>query len=84
MSLGEPPRVWGGGEDGLEVIRRFGTEAGQAGRTLGAILIGINRRSVSQTEVEALAHAQNFTLVSTTKSLHPGMVLAFEPPRQVT
>ncbi len=78
-TLGEPARVWDGGEDGLDVIRRFWVAAGERRSRLGTILMGFNRSSVSETEVATLARASGFTLVAGRKATHPGTVLVFKP-----
>lgn len=75
--LGEPPRVWDGGEDGLEVIRRFWVEAGARREKLGTILLGFNRHAVGEPRVVELAAAQGFDSIATTRALHPGTVAAF-------
>jgi methylase of polypeptide subunit release factors len=76
-TLGEPSRVWDGGEDGLDVIRRFWIAAGARGPRLGTILMGFSRRSVSEVEIKALARAQGFSVTGTAKAMHPGTVAAF-------
>jgi methylase of polypeptide subunit release factors len=85
--LGEPSRVWDGGEDGLDVIRRFWIEAGLRGSRLGAVLMGFNRNSVSEPQIQALAQAQGFSMTGITRALHPGTVSAFvakQRPRSVS
>lgn len=77
-ALGEPSRVWDGGEDGLDVIREFWIAAGERGGSLGTILMGFNRKSVSAKEVEDLARARGFALVGTRRAVHPGTVHVFE------
>jgi release factor glutamine methyltransferase len=79
-TLGEPPRVWDGGEDGLDVIRRFWSAAEVRGPLLGTILLGFNRSMVDEKEVEALAIAHGFSKVSVTRAFHPGTVLVFMAP----
>ncbi|MEO8361751.1 MAG: methyltransferase [Vicinamibacteria bacterium] len=79
-TLGEPSRVWDGGEDGLDVIRKFWVAAGERGATLGTVLMGFNRKSVSEKEIEALAKAQGFSLVGLLRAPHPGTVYIFEVP----
>ena len=76
-TLGEPPRVWDGGEDGLDVIRKFWIAAERPGPRLGTILLGFNRQSVPEAEVEALAHASGFSRTGLKRALHPGTVMAF-------
>jgi len=78
-ALGEPARVWDGGEDGLDVIRSFWAAARERGSRLGTILLGFNRSSVSEVQVVALAHAAGFTLIAGRKALHPGTAFVFEP-----
>jgi len=77
-SLGEPARVWDGGEDGLDVIRRFWIAAEKPGLRLGTILMGFNRHSVPETAIEALARASGFSVVEVNRAFHPGTVLAFQ------
>lgn len=76
-TLGEPSRVWDGGEDGLDVIRKFWKAAEPRGARLGTILMGFNRRSVPETEVEALARGSGFVSAGVRRAVHPGTVLAF-------
>lgn len=76
-TLGEPSRVWNGGEDGLDVIRRFWTAAGRRPVSLGLVLIGFNRHTVAEADVVALAREAGFTHVGSRKAIHPGTVLAF-------
>lgn len=76
-TLGEPARVWDGGEDGLDVIRKFWKAAEPLGGRLGAVLMGFNRKSVPEAGVEALARASGFAVAGATRALHPGTVLAF-------
>lgn len=76
-ALGEPSRVWDGGADGLDVIRRFWAQAeGRAGR-LGVVLMGFNRQSVSEASIESLARQRGFTRRKTRRALHPGTVMTF-------
>lgn len=77
-TLGEPSRVWDGGEDGLDVIREFWIAAGERGTKLGTVLLGFNRKSVPEKQVEALAKAQGFSLVGISRAVHPGTVYVFE------
>lgn len=79
-ALGEPARVWDGGDDGLEVIRRFWIAAEARGPLLGTILLGFNRRLVAELQVEALAAARGFATVSAIRAFHPGTVLVFRTP----
>jgi len=79
--LGEPSRVWDGGEDGLEVIRKFWTAASERGSKLGTVLLGFNRSSVSAPEVASLGRTAGFTLVAERRAVHPGTVFAFEAKR---
>lgn len=76
-TLGEPARVWDGGEDGLDVIRKFWKAAEPLGGRLGAVLMGFNRKSVPEAGVEALARASGFAVTGAKRALHPGTVLAF-------
>ena len=77
-ALGEPARVWDGGEDGLDVIRKFWSAAEQHGPCLGTILMGFNRKSVPEARVEALARASGFSVVGAKRAIHPGTVLSFQ------
>ena len=79
--LAEPARVWEGGEDGLEVIRKFWTAAGKRGSLLGTILLGFNRRSVDEVQIEALARAQGFSAIGVKRAFHPGTVMSFRASR---
>lgn len=76
--LGEPARVWDGGVDGLEVIRSFFVEAATRGSRLGTILIGFNRRSVSEEALALIGGANGFSLRAVSRSWHPGTVAIFE------
>lgn len=76
-TFGEPPRVWDGGEDGLDVIRRFFAEARPRGASLGLIAIGFNRASVAETTVAAVAEENGFALLDVIRALHPGTVCFF-------
>ncbi len=75
--LGEPSRVFDGGEDGLEVIRKFFLEAAGWGPRLGTILIGFNRRSVSEVAVAEIGRVHGFRPAGRSRAFHPGTVLAF-------
>ena len=77
-TLGEPARVWDGGEDGLDVIRRFWIAAEKPGPRLGTILMGFNRQSVPEKEIETLASASGFSVVGVNRAFHPGTVLSFQ------
>jgi methylase of polypeptide subunit release factors len=77
-TLGEPSRVWDGGEDGLDIIRRFFAEAEVRGSRLGTLIIGFNRQLVSETSVAAEAAAHGFVTNSVVRAIHPGTVLVFE------
>lgn len=77
-TLGEPSRVWDGGEDGLDVIRKFWTAAEAPGARLGTILMGFNRQSVPEAQVETLARASGFVRIGLTRAFHPGTVMAFK------
>ena len=55
------------------------TAAGQV-RRLGEILMGFNRKSVPEAEVESLARRSGFEVTSVKRALHPGTVLAFRRP----
>jgi methylase of polypeptide subunit release factors len=77
-TFGEPSRVWDGGEDGLDVIRRFFSEAEVRGSRLGTLLIGFNRNSVSEAAVAGIAAGHGFVTTSARCPLHPGTVLVFE------
>ena len=83
-TLGEPSRVWDGGEDGLEVIRKFWIAASERGSTLGTILLGFNRSSVPEADIATLGRAAGFNVVAERKALHPGTVFAFEAKRDQT
>ena len=76
--FGEPSRVFDGGEDGVDVIRRFFAEAAHRGPRLGTILIGINRQAVSEAAVARIAIATGFSPAGVSRALHPGTVLAFK------
>ncbi|MBX7184381.1 MAG: methyltransferase [Vicinamibacteria bacterium] len=76
-TLGEPARVWDGGEDGLDVIRKFWRAAEPRGAGLGEILMGFNRKSVPEGEVAALARASGFDVTGVRRAFHPGTVFAF-------
>jgi methylase of polypeptide subunit release factors len=76
--LGEPSRVWDGGFDGLDIIRRFWIEAKDRGPRLGTVLMGFNRNSVPENRIEMLALEQGFKLVGARRALHPGTVHVFE------
>ena len=77
-TFGEPSRVWDGGEDGLDVIRKFFLEASAWGSRLGTILIGFNRQSVTEVQVAQIARAQGFLPTKATLAFHPGTVLSLE------
>ena len=77
-TFGEPSRVWDGGEDGLDVIRKFFHEASHWGPRLGTVLIGFNRQSVPEKEVAAIALANGFAQMDAVRAAHPGTVLAFQ------
>jgi methylase of polypeptide subunit release factors len=76
--FGEPSRVWDGGEDGLDVIRRFFAEAEVRGSRLGTLLIGFNRNSVSEAAIAGIAAGNGFVTTSVRRAIHPGTVLVFE------
>lgn len=76
-SLGEPARVWDGGPDGLDVIRKFWAGTALHRARLGTILMGFNRKSVPESEVEALARANGFLRIGVRRAVHPGTVLVF-------
>lgn len=80
-TLGEPARVWNGGEDGLDVIRKFWAAAGERRARLGTIFMGFNRKSVPEASIVALARASGFTLVAGRKAGHPGTAFGFEASR---
>ena len=80
-ALGEPARAWDGGEDGLDVIRRFWAAAGERRARLGRIVLGFNRKSVAEAAIVTLARASGFSLVGGRRAGHPGTALAFEASR---
>jgi len=80
-TLGEPARVWDGGEDGLDVIRRFWVAAGERRARLGMIFMGFNRKSVPEAAIVTLARGSGFTLVAGSRAGHPGTALGFEASR---
>jgi methylase of polypeptide subunit release factors len=77
-ALGEPARVFDGGEDGLEVIRRFFDSARERGAGLGTVLLGFNRRLVSGARVREVAESRGFSFKHAARALHPGTVFSFE------
>lgn len=79
--FGEPSRVFDGGEDGLDVIRKFFGQAKSRGPLLGTILIGINRQAVPEPAVTDIATAGGFSPAGVSRAFHPGTVLAFKSSR---
>jgi methylase of polypeptide subunit release factors len=79
---GEPSRVYDGGEDGLDVIRRFFLEAEPRASTLGTILIGFNRRLVTEEAIIEIARSRAFRRTGVSRALHGGTVLVFEAGRE--
>ncbi|MEO8500966.1 MAG: methyltransferase [Vicinamibacteria bacterium] len=76
-TLGEPARVWDGGEDGLDVIRRFFSEGQGRAERLGTVLVGFNRRAVSADAVARIAGAHGFGEIHRSRAAHPGTVVMF-------
>lgn len=78
---GEPARVWDGGVDGLDVIRRFWVEAGARRRRIGTVLLGFNRQAVTEAQVGELGARQGFAVEGSIRAFHPGTVMIFGGPK---
>ena len=74
---GEPARVWDGGVDGLDVIRRFWIEAGARRQKIATVLLGFNRKAVTEARVAGLGLRQGFAVTDSIRAFHPGTVMVF-------
>lgn len=82
-ALGEPARVFDGGEDGLDVIRKFFAAARERGGGLGSMLLAFNRKLVPEALVVEIAKAEGFSEEGASRAFHPGTVLVFEASTHV-